>query len=161
MLRVRDHSRILAVSSTDAGLRNLKAIGCRRGWKVEYAGNCQEAWMALHRRGADVIVTDADFPDGLSWKDLVEEVAGMPAAPPVIVVSPIRGDELRADVLGAGAFGLLVEPLDPSEFVRAVDLALQQSRGGQRARTACANHRRNLPRPAFQPGLEPARNAAD
>jgi DNA-binding response OmpR family regulator len=113
--------------------------------------------MAIHRRGAGVIVTDADFPDGLSWKDLLEEVASMPAAPPVIVVSPIPGDELRLDVLGAGAFALLAEPVDASEFVRAVDLALQQSGGGRS--TACAKRRRNLPRPAFQPGLEPARNA--
>lgn len=44
--------------------------------------------MAIHRRGVDVVLTDADFPDGLSWKDLVEEVVSMPAAPPVIVVSP-------------------------------------------------------------------------
>jgi FixJ family two-component response regulator len=75
-----------------------------------------------------VVITETDFPDGLSWKELLEEIEDMREAQPLIVMSRIADGRLWAEVLNLGGYDLLMKPLDATEVLTIVTLAAQHSR---------------------------------
>jgi len=108
-------------------------------WRVLTARTCREAWAALHREEVDVVVAEAEFPDGESWRELLDEIENMHGSQPVIIASGLADERLWAEVLNLGGFDLLAKPLDPEELVRVIAMAARQAaqmrrEAGQRAR---------------------------
>ena len=102
-------------------------------WRIRFARTCQEAWMALHQETVDAILAECDFPDGLGWKHLLDEVQNMGGFQPVIVVSRLADECLWAEVLNLGGYDLLMKPLDGEETVRVVAMAIRQAQNARRA----------------------------
>jgi DNA-binding NtrC family response regulator len=121
---------VLVVSPFDDDHASLRRIFSDPTWTLHSARTCQQAWSLLHQLPIHVVVTDTEFPDGLSWKDLLEEIEGMREAQPVIVISRIADGRLWAEVLHLGGYDLLMKPLDASEVLRVVTLASQHGRTG-------------------------------
>jgi DNA-binding NtrC family response regulator len=108
-------------------------------WRIRFVRTCQEAWMALHQETVDVILAECDFPDGLGWKQLLDEVQNTGGFQPVIVASRHADDCLWAEVLNLGAYDVLMKPFDGEETVRVVAMAMRQA---QNARYAVERRRR-------------------
>jgi DNA-binding NtrC family response regulator len=112
--------------------RIFDAFG-ERHWRIRFVRTCQEAWMALHQEKVDVVLAECDFPDGLGWKQLLDEVQGMGGFQPVIVTSRLADECLWAEVLNFGAYDLLMKPFDGEETVRVVAMAMRQAQNTRRA----------------------------
>lgn len=89
--------------------------------------------MALHQENVDVILAECDFPDGLGWNDLLDEVQNMGGFQPVIVTSRLADDCLWAQVLNLGAYDLLMKPFDGEETVRVLAMAMRQAQNTRHA----------------------------
>ncbi len=122
-------------------LRRIFDESGARHWRIRFARTCQEAWMALHQESVDVILAECDFPEGLGWKQLLDEVQNMGGLQPVIVTSRLADDCLWAEVLNLGAYDLVLKPFDGEETVRVVGMAMRQAqntrRAGQRRARPC------------------------
>lgn len=102
-------------------------------WRVRFAPTCQEAWLALHREQVDAVIAECDFPDGLSWKELLEEVHNMGGFPPLIVASRVADERLWAGVLNLGVYDLLIKPFDGEETRRVLASAMRQAQHARHA----------------------------
>jgi DNA-binding response OmpR family regulator len=96
-------------------------------WRLIAAQDCREAWRALHRESVDVVVVEAEFPDGIEWRDLIREIAEMHGCQAVIVASRLADDRLWAEVLNLGGYDLLAKPFDRDELVRVIAMAARHS----------------------------------
>lgn len=82
----------------------------------------RQALRALLTKAVSVIVTAPNLPDG-HWQDFISDVAPMPSAPNVIVVSLEIDRPSRAEALQLGAFALVVRPKVPGDVQWIVELA--------------------------------------
>jgi DNA-binding response OmpR family regulator len=96
-------------------------------WRLIAAPDCGEAWRVLHRDNVDVVVVEAEFPDGIAWRDLIHEIAEMHGCQAVIVASRLADDRLWAEVLNLGGYDLLAKPFDRDELVRVIAMAARYS----------------------------------
>ena len=107
---------VLAISSDPADYINLAEICACRRWRLIAAQSC---WQALTRIRSDsiaVALCDRGLPDG-TWKDVLDELAQMPAAPLLIVTSRLADDALWAAVLNMGGYDVLLKPLEPKQVL--------------------------------------------
>jgi len=90
-------------------------------------------------------LTDANLPDGRTWKDVLREIEATPMAigthqgqayrndkeaellcgskPPLIVVDRLADDALWAEVLNLGGYDVLVKPFDEKEVLHVLTMA--------------------------------------
>jgi DNA-binding response OmpR family regulator len=104
---------------------------CR--WLVRFAPTCQEAWLVLHQEQVDAVIAECEFPDGLGWKELLEEVQNMGGFPPLIVASRVADERLWAEVLNHGVYDLLIKPFDGEETRRVLAMAMRQAQHARHA----------------------------
>jgi DNA-binding NtrC family response regulator len=95
------------------------------GLKLLFANDCRQA-RELSRSHPDITVaiTDLTLPDG-NWCDVLDHTMHRDAPPSVVVVSPVGGERLWAEVLWRGAYDLLVEPFEGLEVRRTVEGAVR------------------------------------
>jgi hypothetical protein len=93
---------ILAICPDKEDLRVLRGMLSGSRWTLSWVRTCQEAVTFLRRqRLVFLVVCEQDVRDG-NWKDVLEEVAVLPAMPLLIVIS-LRGDDrLWCEVLDLG-----------------------------------------------------------
>jgi two-component system nitrogen regulation response regulator GlnG len=97
-------------------------------WRVLRARTPQQAWRTLHEDRVDVVITECDFPNGMSWRDLLEEVENMRASQPVVLASSRPDGQLWAEAINLGAFDVLPKPFDRVEVLRVLDMAARAAR---------------------------------
>jgi DNA-binding NtrC family response regulator len=102
----------------------------RQGWTLGHASSICSAPALLSEIPASVVITERDLSVG-NWKDVLEAVLAMPAPPLLIVVSQLADEHLWAEALNLGVYDVLAKPLDDTEVVRVLSLAL--------------NHRHEIP----------------
>jgi DNA-binding response OmpR family regulator len=115
-------------------LRRILDASTESQWRVRFAATCQEAWLALHGEQVDAVIAECEFPNGLSWKELLEEIQNMGGYPPLIVASRVADERLWAEVLNLGVYDLLLKPFDGEETLRVLAMAMRQAR---HSRYAC------------------------
>ena len=132
---------VLLVSPFDEDRQALRRIFNGIGpfdWDIRFTRTCQEAWMALRREQVDAVIAESDFPDGLTWRELLDEVVEMGALQPVIVATRRADERLWAEVLNLGGYDLLTKPFDPEETVRVLAMALRRAAPRQATVSAVA-----------------------
>jgi DNA-binding NtrC family response regulator len=132
---------VLLVSPFDEDRQALRRIFDaieRFDWHIRFTRTCQEAWMALRREEVDAVIAESDFPDGMTWRELLGEVVDMNASQPVIVATRRADHRLWAEVLNLGGYDLLLKPFDPEETVRVLAMAMRQAWPRQVAVSAVA-----------------------
>ncbi|MGA2325158.1 MAG: response regulator [Bryobacteraceae bacterium] len=126
---------VLIASPFDEDCEALRRILDASGechWRIRFTRTCQEAWMALHQESVDVIITECDFPDGLGWKHVLDEVQSMGGFQPVIVASRLADERLWAEALNLGGYDLLMKPFDGEETLRVMATAVLEARNTRR-----------------------------
>ena len=101
---------VLFASSSELDHERLRSVLKGSRCRVHSVSACQEAWTVLHEERADIVITDTVFPDGLCWRNLLDQIKAMRSAPPLILASWLADSRLWAEALDAGAFDILVKP---------------------------------------------------
>lgn len=95
-------------------------------WTLIEAATGLQAWDALHRENVDVVVVNADQPESIPWRDLLDEIESMNSHHPVIIASRRADESLWAETLNLGGFDLLAKPFDAEELVRVLAMASRE-----------------------------------
>jgi DNA-binding response OmpR family regulator len=101
----------------------LHSIFSHSRWQLYSARTFFEALAMLSDSRIGVVMSESAFPDGHSWKDLLEEIEKMSNPPSLVVTSRLADDRLWAEVLNLGGYDLLMKPFDAAEVFRTVSLA--------------------------------------
>jgi DNA-binding NtrC family response regulator len=100
----------------------LARICAAQGWNVHIADTLREASIAANRLHAPVILCDRDSP-GTEWRASVQDLAALPHAARVILISKVLDDYLWNEVAQMGGHDVLSKPLQEDDVVRAIKLA--------------------------------------
>ncbi len=120
-------SHILVIDD-EPDLRTLYELTLlREGYRVEAAGNLEQARQHLREHRFDAVITDMRLPDGLGLELLRDMV--MQQRPERCVVITAHGSaENAVEALKAGAFDYLTKPVDLKQFRSVVASAIQGSK---------------------------------
>jgi DNA-binding response OmpR family regulator len=120
---------VLVASPSAADLDEFRFVRREFGldWRLLAARDCREAWTVLHREHVDVVVVEAQFPDGFTWRELLDEIQNMRGGQAVVVTSRLADEKLWVEALEQGGFDVLARPFDRGELVRAITGAARHS----------------------------------
>jgi two-component system, NarL family, invasion response regulator UvrY len=106
------------------GLRD--ALGQDAGLSVVgEAGSWQELQPLLATQPCDVLVLDINLPGGLSGLQILEQIAGRPGAPRVLVLSMYPEDQYAMKALRAGALGYVNKSAGSGVLIEAIHTVAQ------------------------------------
>jgi DNA-binding NtrC family response regulator len=120
-------SVLAAFASGDECTSLMRILG-GAGWNLQFATGFAAAKDVLHSFPNGVVMCTRHFEDGHCWKDILNELHGMPIPPPLIVADRLADESLWAEVLNFGCYDLLMTPFDAEEVLRVVTLAWEFSR---------------------------------
>ena len=113
---------VLSVSPHPEDHASLAGIFGHSRWALYQAGRVASALAILHEREIGVVLCDRDVPPH-TWVDLLEPLALLADAPPLIVTSRLADERLWSEALNLGAYDVLAKPFDRRELARSVSLA--------------------------------------
>jgi DNA-binding NtrC family response regulator len=131
---------MLLVSSHVSDRVELRRILAHSKWKLRVRTACREALAFLRHNRVPVVICDGELTAS-NWRRMLQEGAGLPDAPSVIVSSRLADERLWAEVLNLGGYDVLCTPFDAGEVMRVCWLAWQfwqRQRARVRAMTGAA-----------------------
>ena len=110
-------SRILFISERPEDARNLAEMLHPLPLVLEHVESVEQARRRLQSHGYDVVLTEAELPDG-KWLDVLHVVRDSPGEPEVIVTDRQADPRFWAEALNLGAYDLLAQPFYQPEVQR-------------------------------------------
>jgi DNA-binding NtrC family response regulator len=110
-------SRILFISGSAEDARRLSRMLLGLPLMVEQVATLQQARAKLQAEEYDVILTEAELPDG-GWLNVLHLARETTQAVEVIVTDPQANSRLWSEVLNLGAYDLLAQPFYEPEVRR-------------------------------------------
>jgi len=110
-------SRVLFISEKRKDARLLSHMLQELPLALDYASSLQQARTKLDREKYDIVLTEADLPDG-RWLDVLHLVRDSSQEPQVIVTDPQADAQFWAEALNLGAYDLLAQPFYEPEVRR-------------------------------------------
>ncbi|MBE7438086.1 MAG: response regulator [Spirochaetales bacterium] len=99
----------------------------RHGFEVQTASQALEAIRKLKSRAVDLVLTDYHMPE-VNGLELLEEIRNMDAHLPVIMMSGVADMHTALKAIKSHAFDFLTKPVDSSELLNTIRLALEHNR---------------------------------
>ena len=127
--------RILFISGRIEDARCLSRMLHTVPLVMEHVGTLQLARTKLQQENYDVILTEAELPDG-RWLNVLDLAREVPQKTEVIVTNPQADGRFWAEALNLGAYDLLAQPFYEPEVRRILSNAC--SRPSYRASAASA-----------------------
>ena len=129
-------ARILVIGSEGGLATSLSGALGQQGHLLTHAGTGREAMARIEAKGADLVILDFGVPEVQALELLRRSKEVMPGSP-VLMTAASPSVEAAVEALRRGAYDFLVAPVDPADFLRRVDSALNVRRLGEaRRRTA-------------------------
>ncbi len=128
-------SRILLLSGHHDGSRLLSEMLHDLPLIIDYAENLRQALNHLQQNDYQVILTEAELPDG-NWLDVLHLVRRSPQNPFIILTSPHADGSLWSKALNLGIYDLLAQPFYEPEVRRILSNAC--SRVSHKGKTIAA-----------------------
>ena len=100
----------------------LTGISGREPLEMHFAESREEAWDAVHRLSAPVILYDRDWPNA-EWRSTVQAFASLPQRSCVILASRVADDYLWQELIRCGGHDLLAKPFRAEDAARSLKLA--------------------------------------
>lgn len=110
---------ILIVDDEENARHNIGAFLSSKGYEVDGTATLTEARSTLARNGADIILLDAQLPDGFG-PSLLEETLHMPSRPPIILITAYGDIDMAVDAMKNGAHDFLQKPIQLEELEKSV-----------------------------------------
>lgn len=112
-----DRKQLLLVDSDEKSRRLLELSFKKDGYDVHTVAGVVDALTALHGGPNDLVVTEIDLEDG-DGPALLEQIASMESAPPVMVVTASSDAGAKARCLELGAGEVLGKPVKIKDVLR-------------------------------------------
>ena len=119
-------SRVLYVTGQADDARELSGILSPLRLRLDRAGSVQEARQELLTAEYDIVVTEAQLPDG-KWLDVLHLVRDSSRAPAVIVTGRDMDARFGSEALHLGAHDLLPQPFSKLEAERVFSHAFARA----------------------------------
>ena len=100
----------------------LTSISAREPLELHFAESREQAWDAVHRLRAPVILYDRDWPNA-EWRTTVQAFSSLPQRSCVILASRVADDYLWQELIRCGGHDLLAKPFRADDAARALKLA--------------------------------------
>lgn len=115
---------VVLLVDDEAEIRKVLELGLQEYFDVESASSANEAEMMLATRSYDVVVCDHLMPgeEGLAF--LARARANFPQVQRILLTGYMNPDLLSRSTSVAGLSGCLMKPVNTSELVAAIRLAL-------------------------------------
>ena len=110
-------SRILYISRNSEDARLLSQMMRPLPLLLDHAVSLGQARQQLQLHDYDVVLTEAELPDG-KWLDVLHLVRESPREPEVIVTDKQADARFWAEALNLGAYDLLAQPFYEPEVQR-------------------------------------------
>lgn len=112
---------VLAVTPIDTDYARLQEILTPNKWVLFRARDLRSAQLQLRtsREPFALVLCECNLCPG-TWRELLDQLAGMDEAPFLIVVSRFADERLWAEVLNLGAFDVLAKPFEAGEVTRVL-----------------------------------------
>jgi DNA-binding response OmpR family regulator len=110
---------VLAVTRSEADLKDLRSIADRSGWELTGTPDCEVALSILTRLPVPVVLCDRDLP-GRDWRESVKCLLSPVAPPCVILTSSVNDSYLWQEVVQTGGYDVLVKPFHEEQVVSTV-----------------------------------------
>jgi two-component system response regulator PilR (NtrC family) len=124
---VPQQARILVIDD-EPDLRTLYELTLlREGYRVEAAGDLQQARQQLSEHQFDAVITDMRLPDGLGL-ELLRDMISQQRPERCVIITAHGSAENAVEALKAGAFDYLTKPVDLKQFRSVVASAVQGTR---------------------------------
>jgi DNA-binding response OmpR family regulator len=107
-------SRVLYVTGQPDDARDLSGMLEPLRFRVDCAGSVEQARRRLLDTEYDVVLTEAQLPDG-KWLDVLHLVRDSSHEPAVIVTGRNMDARFHAEALNLGAHALLPQPFSSTE----------------------------------------------
>ena len=126
----------ILVIDDEPDLRTLYELTLlREGYRVEAAGNLEQARELLREHRFDAVITDMRLPDGLGL-ELLRDMVLQQRPERCVVITAHGSAENAVEALKAGAFDYLTKPVDLKQFRSVVASAIQGSKAASAAMRA-------------------------
>jgi DNA-binding response OmpR family regulator len=124
---------VLLVSSSAASNAVFSELSREFEWRVVSVPGFGAFASLLHTRKFNVVVCEADLPDG-SWTDVLDVLVAADSPAALVVTAPLGDERLWVDVLHRGGYDVLAQPFDKREVERVIALARDHSGTASSAR---------------------------
>jgi len=125
-------SRILYISGQSEDARHLSQMLQPLPLLMDHAESLRHAREKLRQEEYDVVLTEAQLPDG-KWLDVLHLVRENPGEPEVIVTDRNADARFWAEALNLGAYDLLAQPFCQPEVQRILYNACSRLAAGASA----------------------------
>jgi FixJ family two-component response regulator len=122
---------LIAVVDDDESMREaIQSLIRSVGFRAEVFASAEDFLHCGHLQGAACLIVDVRMPR-MSGLDLQRQLATANCPIPLIFVTAHCDEEAHTRALRAGAVDFLYKPFSDEALLRAVQSALQSSRGGR------------------------------
>jgi two-component system response regulator HydG len=119
---------VVLVVDDDPGVRyTLRELLEEAEMQVAEAGDGREALDWLAEQHADLVISDLAMP-GLDGMGLLRELAAMPGAPRVIVITAHGSERAAVEAMKLGAFDYFAKPFDIDAIMQVIERAVASVR---------------------------------
>lgn len=123
--------RILVVEDEPIVRFGIRDFLESKGFEVEEAGTMEQARALFQRTRPDVVVLDYKLPDGNAL-DLLEELRGVDANVPVVLLTGHGSIDLAVKAIKEGAENFLTKPVELPALAIVLERALENQRNRRR-----------------------------
>jgi two-component system response regulator AtoC len=113
---------VLIVDDEKNARENIAAFLGKKDYEVLEAGDIKSAKKALDAGNADIVLLDVQLPDGLGTS-LLEETAGNPARPPIILITAHGDIDMAVEAMQNGAHDFLQKPIKFDRLEQSIERA--------------------------------------
>jgi two-component system response regulator AtoC len=115
---------ILIVDDEENARQHISAFLTSRGYESIGVATLGEARQSLQHSNADIILLDVQLPDGYG-PTLLEETAGLPNRPPIILITAFGDVEMAVDAMKNGAHDFLQKPIQLAQLEKSIQRAME------------------------------------
>ncbi|MBN2500557.1 MAG: sigma-54-dependent Fis family transcriptional regulator [Anaerolineales bacterium] len=113
---------VLIVDDEENARFNIGTFLENKGYEVIGVATLAEARNSLQQGNADIILLDAQLPDGFG-PVLLEETAHMPSRPPIILITAYGDIDMAVGAMKNGAHDFLQKPIQLDELEQSIQRA--------------------------------------
>jgi PAS domain S-box-containing protein len=119
----RRNVRLLIAEDNPANQMVIRVMLEKAGFRLDIAGNGEEAVRALQRRAYEAVLMDVGMPvmDGLTATAAIRALPGERAGVPIIAMTAHVLDSEKSNILSSGMDDFVAKPIDRQHLIRTID----------------------------------------
>ena len=116
--------KVLVVSTSLSDSILLERLGKQQDWALRLTGSPRQAFRLASESFFELILCDCNQP-GYPWREVMDCLSACSPRSHIVLISPVRDDYLRRDVIQQGGHEVLVRPLREESALHALQAVLR------------------------------------